>query len=83
MRGLFRTQGLPRFRKFYDSFIFEKVFPSKRTKMFFAKISTYTCIKALKFRIQVLFLMKIQNFKSDFRCFDVLLFLGIKSETNQ
>ena len=35
-----------------------------------------------KFRMQALFLMQIQNLKSDFRCFDFLLFLGIKSETN-
>ena len=40
-------------------------------------------MQALKFRMQALFLMQIQNLKSDFRCFDFLLFLGIKSETNQ
>ena len=50
--------------------------------MFFGKISTYTCIQALKFRMQALFFMQIQNSKSDFRFFDFLLFLGIKSETN-
>ena len=44
MRGLSRAQGLPRFKKFSDSFIFEDVFPSKPTKMIFGKISTYTCI---------------------------------------
>ena len=32
--------------------------------------------------MQALFLMQIQNFKSDFRDFDFLLFLGIKSESN-
>jgi len=32
--------------------------------------------------MQALFFMQIQNFKSDFRFFDFLLFLGIKSETN-
>jgi len=51
--------------------------------MFFGKISTYTCIQALKFRMQAQFLMLIQNLKSDFRGFDFLLFLGIKSESNQ
>ena len=51
--------------------------------MFIEKISTYTCIQALKCRMQALFLMQIQNFKSDFRDFDFLLFLGIKSESNQ
>ena len=33
--------------------------------------------------MQALFFMQIQNLKSDFRFFDFLLFLGIKSETNQ
>ena len=83
MRGLSKTQGLPRFKKFSDSSIFEEVFPSKRTKMFFGKISTYTCIQTLKFRMQALFFMQIQNLKSDLRFFGFLLFLGIKSETNQ
>ena len=83
MRGLSRTQGLPRFKKFSDSSIFEEVFPSKRTKMFFWKISTYTCIQALKFRMQALFLMQIQNLKSDFWGFDFLLQLGLKFESNQ
>ena len=57
--------------------------PSKRTKIYFGKISTYACLQALKFRMQALFFMQIQNLKSDFRLFDFLLFLGIKSETNQ
>ena len=70
------------FNKLPDWSIFEEVFPSKRTKMFFGKISTYTCIQVLKFRIQALFFMQNQNLKSDFRFFDFLLFLGIKSETN-
>ena len=83
MRGLSGTQGLPRFKKFSDSSIFEEVFPSKRTKMFFGKIRTYTCIQALKFCMQALFFMQIKNLKSDFRFSDFLLFLGIKSETNQ
>ena len=82
MRGLSGTQGLPRFKKFSDSSIFEEVFPSKRTKMFYGKIRTYTCIQALKFRMQALFLMQNQNLKSDFQFFDFLLFLGIKSETD-
>ena len=34
--------------------------------MFFGKISIYTGIQALKFRIQALFLMQIQNFNSEF-----------------
>ena len=83
MRGLSRAQGLPRFKKFSDSSIFEEVFPSKRTKMYLGKMSTYTCIKALKFCMKAIFLMQIQNSKSDFRGFDFLLFLGIKSESNQ
>ena len=83
MRGLSGTWGLPRFKKFSDSSIFEEVFPSKRTKMVFGKISSYKCIQTLKFRMQALFLMQNQNLKSDFRFFDFLLFLGIKSETNQ
>ena len=45
-------------------------------------LSTYTCIKALKCRRQPLFLMQIQNLMFDFRGFDFLLFLGIKSESN-
>ena len=73
---------MPRFKKFSDSSIFEEVFPSKRTKIYFGKISTYACLQALKFRMQALFFMQIQNSKSDFRFFDFLLFLGIKSETN-
>ena len=51
--------------------------------MYFGKISTYTCNQALKFHMQALFLMQIQNLKSDFRCFNFLLFLGMNSETNQ
>ena len=70
------------FKKISDSSIFEEVFPSKRTKMFFGKISTYTCIQALKFRMQALFLMQNQNLKPNFRGLDFLLFLGIKSESN-
>ena len=50
--------------------------------MIFGKISTCTCIQALKFRVQALFLMQIQNLKSDCRGFDFLIFLGIKSVTN-
>ena len=83
VRGLSRTYGLSTFKKFSDSSIFVEVFPSKRTKMFFEKISTYTCIQALKWRMQALFLMQIQNLKSDFQDFDFLLFLSIKSESNQ
>ena len=71
------------FKKFSISSIFVELFPSKRTKMFFGKISTYTCIQALKCRMQALFLMKNQNLRLDFRDFDFLLFLGIKSESNQ
>ena len=70
------------FKKFSDLSILVEVFPSKPTKMFFEKISTYTCIQALKCRMQALFLMQIQNLKSDFQDFDFLLFLGIKSESN-
>ena len=66
-----------------DSSIFVEVFPSKRTKIFFVNIRTYTWIQALKCRMQALFLMQIQNLKSDFRGIDFLLFLGIKSESNQ
>ena len=73
---------MPRFKNFWDSSIFVEVFPSKRTKIYFGKISTYTCNQALKFCMLALFLMQIQNLKSDFRCFDFLLFLGINSETN-
>ena len=40
---------------------------------------SYIRIQALKFRMQALFLMQIQNLNSDFRGFDFLLFLGIKS----
>ena len=79
----FLTLGLSTFKKFSDSSIFEEVFPSKRTKMFFGKISTYTCIQALKCRMQALSLVQIQNLESDFRGFDFLLFLGINSETNK
>ena len=43
---------------------------------------TYACLQALKFRMQALFFMQIQNSKPDFRFFNFLLFLGIKSETN-
>ena len=50
-----------RFTKFLDSSIFGEVFPSKRNKMFFEKISTYTGIQALKCRTQTLFLIEIQN----------------------
>ena len=50
--------------------------------MFFGKISTYTWIQALKCRLQALFLMQIRNLKSDFRGFDFLFFIGIKSESN-
>ena len=60
-----------------DSSIFVEVFPSKRTKIFFVNIRTYTWIQALKCRMQALFLMQIQNLKSDFRGIDFLLFLGI------
>ena len=41
------------------------------------------CIQALKCRMQALFLMEIQNFKSDCKDFAFLLFLGIKSDSNQ
>jgi len=45
--------------------LYVRIFPSKRKKTFFVRISTYTCIQALKFRMQALFLMQIQNLKSD------------------
>ena len=38
--------------------------------------------QALNCRMQELFLMQIQNLKSDFRGFDFLLFLEIKFESN-
>ena len=76
------TDYLSAFTKFSDSFIFWEVFTSKRKKMLFGKISTYTCIQALKCRMQAVFLMQIKNFKSDCQDFDFLRFLGINSEFN-
>ena len=48
----------------------------------FGKLSTSTCIKTLKYRMQAVFLMQIKNFKSDYQDFDFLRFLGINSEFN-
>ena len=73
---------MPWFKKFPDSPIYEEVFPSKRLKTIFGKISTYACIQWPKFRMQALFLMEISINLSDCRRFDLLLFLGLKSEFN-
>ena len=59
-------------------------FPSKRTKMFFQKKHMHSSTQISHyFYTQVLFLMKIQKFKSDCQDFDFLLFLEIKSDSNQ
>ena len=43
------------FKKFSDLPISEEVIPPKRLKILFDKMGNFTCIQALKFRVQALF----------------------------